>query len=190
MDVNQYNVVYNYSTSFSRIFLFDKFSNSIQLNICRSFVYSSNFAIAEKFLHWIIFGESDPTHPLNTLGGGESCYFCMKWIIHIKVNKMLKGGMYRFQPEEKYLAIAASFTKGIPASFSRAALYTSRRAHSICVATWAIWCCIAWINIVQHQHLWCEFETFIKNYICNITQRYISISIGETNKKVLISWRV
>lgn len=32
--------------------------------------------------------------------------------------------------------------KGLPASIRRAALYVSSRAASICVATWAIWCCI------------------------------------------------
>lgn len=36
----------------------------------------------------------------------------------------------------------ASLMKGLPASFRRAALYVSSRAASICVATWAIWCCI------------------------------------------------
>lgn len=42
----------------------------------------------------------------------------------------------------KYLAMQASLMKGLPASFKRAALYVSSRAASICVATWAIWCCI------------------------------------------------
>lgn len=42
----------------------------------------------------------------------------------------------------KYLAMQASLMKGLPASFRRAALYVSSRAASICVATWAIWCCI------------------------------------------------
>lgn len=42
----------------------------------------------------------------------------------------------------KYLAMQASLMKGLPASFRRAELYVSSRAASICVATWAIWCCI------------------------------------------------
>lgn len=42
----------------------------------------------------------------------------------------------------KYLAMQASLIKGLPASFRRAELYVSSRAASICVATWAIWCCI------------------------------------------------
>lgn len=41
----------------------------------------------------------------------------------------------------KYLAMQASLMKGLPASFKRAELYVSSRAASICVATWAIWCC-------------------------------------------------
>lgn len=44
----------------------------------------------------------------------------------------------------KYLAMQASLMKVLPASFRRAALYVNSRAASICVATWAIWCCIPW----------------------------------------------
>lgn len=47
--------------------------------------------------------------------------------------------------DAQYLAMAASFKNGTPASTIRAALYTNSLAVSIWVATVATWCCIPWL---------------------------------------------
>ena len=49
-----------------------------------------------------------------------------------------------YTSELKYFAIAASLMKGSLLSLSLAALYVSKLAASISVASIARWCCMAW----------------------------------------------
>lgn len=106
----------------------------------------TNFTVSVVFLYGVIFGEADPSHPFDAFRRSQSCNLKMK--IKKTNYKQLKQAVFLCQwvwnptSAAKYFAMQASLMKGLPASLRRAALYVSSRAASICVATWAIWCCI------------------------------------------------
>ncbi len=57
------------------IFGLDEFSDSVELNIGGTLINRADFAIPEKLFNWIVFGETNTAHPLDTFRCGQSCYF-------------------------------------------------------------------------------------------------------------------
>lgn len=45
----------------------DVLGDGVQLDVGSSFIYCTDLCIAEEFLHRVIFGVADPSHPLNAL---------------------------------------------------------------------------------------------------------------------------
>ena len=80
-----------------RILLFNEFGNRVELDVGGAFVNGADFTVAEKLLDRIVFGEANSAHPFNTLGSGQSCYFCNIRItlVSFKIIKNKKIKIYK-----------------------------------------------------------------------------------------------
>lgn len=58
----------NHSGDLGAVFLANKLCNGVQLDMRRAFINGTNLAVTIKLLNWIILGEPNATHQLNTLG--------------------------------------------------------------------------------------------------------------------------
>lgn len=77
--------------------------------------------------------------------------------------------------------MAASRRNERPASFLRAALYTSNLAASICVNTWAIWWFTAWQKKEKKQNKSISFNRLRLREIRFLRSRYVLIGCWQSN---------
>ena len=80
----------------------------------------TDFAVAVILLDGIVFGVADAAHPIDAFAGGKTSGL-QKRPVYVKFFGLKLNGR-DFTSEAKYLAMAASFINGLPASLSRAAL--------------------------------------------------------------------
>ena len=57
---------------------FNKFCDSVQLNVGGALINGANFAISEKLFDRIVFSKSNTTHPLYTFRSRQSCHLCKR----------------------------------------------------------------------------------------------------------------
>lgn len=109
---------------------------------------SSRLYILWKIIqtHWLCVRYSDTRCLVLIASLTVVVFYCI--YPNALIPTLCHSGVWLLTSAVKYLAMQASLMKGLPASFRRAALYVSSRAASICVATWAIWCCIPCRSII------------------------------------------